>query len=133
MTGTSEAICDPISKAIAADPISTAEPIHAWAALLQVWKWLTRCSRGVLARGVSRRLKVAETVSLGEKRFISILQVDGEQFLVGGSASNVVLLARLEVKPESPGAGLFESILSRTESSSGRSEEDGRNRIEVMR
>jgi len=84
-------------------------------------------------RGVSRRLKVAETVSLGEKRFISILQVDGEQFLVGGSASNVVLLARLEVKPENPGAGLFESVLSRVESSSVGSEEDGRNRIEVTR
>jgi Flagellar biosynthesis protein, FliO len=133
MTGTSEVMCNPISKAISAGPISTSEPIHVWAALLRVWKWLTRCSRGVLVRGVSRRLKVAETVSLGEKRFISILQVDGEQFLVGGSASNVVLLARLEVKPENPGAGLFESVLSRVESSSVGSEEDGRNRIEVTR
>jgi hypothetical protein len=94
MTGASEVVCNPISKAVAAGPMSTAEPIHVWAALLQAWKWLTRCSRGVLVR---------------------------------------VLLARLEVKPESPGAGLFESVLSRVESSSVGSEEDGRNRIEVMR
>ena len=133
MTGTSEVVCNPISKAVSAGSISTGEPIHVWAALLQAWKWLTRCGRGVLVRGVPRRLKVAETVSLGEKRFISILQVDGEQFLVGGSASNVVLLARLEVKPESLGTGLFESILSRVESSPGGREEERRNRIEVTR
>jgi flagellar biogenesis protein FliO len=67
-------------------------------------------------------LKVAETVSLGEKRFVTILQVDGEQFLVGGSPSNIVLLARLEVKPDTFGAGSFERAFSRAESGAGESE-----------
>ncbi|HEX5284304.1 MAG TPA: flagellar biosynthetic protein FliO [Bryocella sp.] len=53
-------------------------------------------SHAVLVRRASRRLSVNETVSLGEKRFVSILSVDGEQFLVGGSSSNVVLLAKLD-------------------------------------
>lgn len=53
-------------------------------------------SRALMAGRASRRLSVSETVSLGEKRFVSILCVDGEQFLVGGSSSNVVLLAKLD-------------------------------------
>ncbi len=44
---------------------------------------------------LSKRLKVSETVSLGEKRFVSILQVDGAQFLIGGTANSVSLLATL--------------------------------------
>lgn len=43
-----------------------------------------------------KRLRVCETVSLGEKRFIAVIQVDGEQFLVGGSSSSVSTLAHLE-------------------------------------
>jgi flagellar biogenesis protein FliO len=82
---------------------------------------------------VSRRLKVAETVSLGEKRFISIVQVDGEQLLVGGSSSNIVLLAKLEARAETFGAGSFESVFSRAESSVGRAEPDSKGLAEVAR
>jgi hypothetical protein len=120
MTTSGDVAANPISKALSVDFESLADVGHTCGAmLLRAWKWLTRHSQGVLARGVSRRLKVAETVSLGEKRFVSILQVDGEQFLVGGSPSNIVLLAKLEAKPETLGAGSFESVLSRTESGVG--------------
>lgn len=61
-----------------------------------VFRWMHSRSCALLAGRASRRLSVTETVSLGEKRFVSILCVDGEQFLVGGSSSNVVLLAKLE-------------------------------------
>lgn len=64
--------------------------------LVVVSRWMHSRSRALLARRATRRLSVTETVSLGEKRFVSILCVDGEQFLVGGSSSNVVLLAKLE-------------------------------------
>lgn len=114
MTSSSDATGGPVSKALSADFISAGGEGRTYSAvLLQVWKWLTRHSRGVLTHRVSRRLKVAETVSLGEKRFVSILQVDGEQFLVGGSPSNIVLLAKLDAKQETPGAGSFESVFSR--------------------
>jgi flagellar biogenesis protein FliO len=43
----------------------------------------------------SRRLRVTETVSLGDKRFVSILEVDGRSFLIGGGAGNVSLLSTL--------------------------------------
>jgi flagellar biogenesis protein FliO len=50
------------------------------------------------ARSTSKRLRVAATVSLGEKRFIAVIQVDGREFLVGGGATNVALLAPLNAR-----------------------------------
>ncbi len=60
--------------------------------LSRAWKWIQERQ---VARSTSRRLKVAETVSLGEKRFVAVIQVDGLEFLLGGSATNVTLLAQL--------------------------------------
>ena len=134
MTSSTDVARSPVSKALLANPISATESLRAFGAtLLHAWKWMTRQSRSVLARGVSRRLKVAETVSLGEKRFVSILQVDGEQFLVGGSSSNVVLLAKLEVNAEGVGAGSFENVFSRVDSGVGKREANGNSSAEVMR
>src|SRR5581483_1503505 len=61
--------------------------------LMQAWKWI---QRKVTSQRTKKRLRVCESVSLGEKRFIAVIQVDGEQFLVGGSSSSVSTLARLE-------------------------------------
>jgi flagellar biogenesis protein FliO len=43
----------------------------------------------------TKRLRVAETVSLGEKRFVALVSVEGREFLIGGGASGVSLLATL--------------------------------------
>jgi len=43
-----------------------------------------------------KTLKVRETVSLGDKRFVAVVQVDQERFLIGGGAGSVNMLARLE-------------------------------------
>jgi hypothetical protein len=56
------------------------------------WRWI-QARQAIRSKG--SRLQVASTVSLGEKRFAAVLQVDGQQFLVGGSSTNVVLLAQL--------------------------------------
>lgn len=45
-----------------------------------------------------RRLRVLETVPLGEKRFLAIVQVRDQEFLVGSSASGVSLLTRLDAQ-----------------------------------
>lgn len=61
--------------------------------LTQAWNWTQQKLR---SPGGKKRLRVCESVSLGEKRFVAVIQVDGEQFLVGGSASSVSTLAHLE-------------------------------------
>ncbi len=69
---------------------------HGQAAATQVralWAWLERKRSSHFA---ARRLHLAETLSLGEKRFVSIIEVDGTQYLIGGSSGNVQLLSRLE-------------------------------------
>jgi hypothetical protein len=51
-----------------------------------------------LGRSSTRRLQVAATVSLGEKRFVAVIRIDGMEFLIGGGATNVALLAQLSKK-----------------------------------
>jgi hypothetical protein len=48
----------------------------------------------------AKTMRLCETVSLGEKRFLAIVQVDEERILIGGSASSVALLTRLPEKAE---------------------------------
>jgi flagellar biogenesis protein FliO len=45
-----------------------------------------------------RRLQVSATVSLGDKRFVSILECDGHRYLIGGGAMNVSLLTVLPAR-----------------------------------
>ncbi len=42
-----------------------------------------------------KRLRVSESVSLGEKRFIAVVQLDGNEFLVGGAPNSLSLLANV--------------------------------------
>ena len=57
------------------------------------WQWIEskRTQQNSL-----RRLRVAETISLGEKRFVSILEVNGVQYLIGGGANHITLLTTLD-------------------------------------
>ena len=43
----------------------------------------------------TKRLRISETVSLGEKRFVAIVTVGGREFLIGGGAAGISLLAKL--------------------------------------
>ena len=47
-------------------------------------------------RQANKKLRVCETVALGERRFVAVIQVDQERFLIGGSSSQVCLLTRLK-------------------------------------
>jgi hypothetical protein len=67
------------------------------AEILPWWRRAGRWMMGQLgSRRTRKRLRVCETVSLGEKRFVAVIEVDGEQFLVGGASSSVATLARLQ-------------------------------------
>jgi hypothetical protein len=57
------------------------------------YKWLQK--KGIQQLS-SKRLRVSETVALGEKRFVSILKIDGMEILVGSAAGQVSLLAILD-------------------------------------
>lgn len=64
--------------------------------LLAAW-----VQKGVGRRRSARRLRLSETLSLGEKRFLAVVQFHQQEFLVGGTGNSIALLARLDA-PESP-------------------------------
>lgn len=82
-------------------PLSSA-PVAAAAPLQRLWKALQQLGGMPLLQGRSKRLRVSETVSLGEKRFVSIVEVDGVSLLIGGGSGHVSLLTQLGDKPPSP-------------------------------
>ena len=75
--------------------------------------WLAKVGASRLLQSRPRRLHVAETVSLGEKRFVSIVEVDGHSFLIGGGSASVSLLTQLGREPATQGvaARSFQSAL----------------------
>ena len=72
-------------------PLKTLQ--NASGLISRAWRWFRERQS---ARTSPRRLHVAANVSLGEKRFVAVIQVDGLQFLIGGGAANVTLLAQLK-------------------------------------
>ena len=73
--------------------------------LSRLWEWIQIRRAG---RSSDKRLRVAEIVSLGEKRFVAVVQVDGRHFLLAGSPNNIVLLAQLQPHDD------FEEVLKST-------------------
>jgi flagellar biogenesis protein FliO len=57
-------------------------------------------AKKIQVRQNKKRLRVCETLSLGDKRFVAVIQVDEKQFLLGGSHASVSLLAQLEKPAE---------------------------------
>lgn len=96
--------------AVAAAPTPTGEGI--W---YRIWQSLWAGVGIAGLQGRERRLRVRETVSLGDKRFVSILEVDGRCFLIGGGAGSVSLLSTLQ-DPEDG----FENVLNNSWRESGR-------------
>jgi flagellar biogenesis protein FliO len=85
---------------------SSQAPLQGSVGLLStLWRWIQARQIG---KSNTKRLQVTSSVSLGEKRFVAVVQVDGQQFLVGGGATGVSLLAQLE-KKESFGEVLQET------------------------
>lgn len=71
-------------------------PVHVSSSLIAtILRWIKTKQ---FTRSNTKRLQVTSSVSLGEKRFVAVVQVDGLQFLVGGGGSNVSLLAQLDKK-----------------------------------
>jgi flagellar biosynthetic protein FliO len=58
------------------------------------------------------RLKIEETLALGDRRFVSILRVEDERFLVALSPGGITMLSRLEGAEPDPS---FREALAREE------------------
>jgi len=85
-------------RTVARKPRKEASP----GGLTRAFSWL----RSKYALNTTKRLRVAETVSLGEKRFVALVCVEGREFLIGGGSSGVCLLTPLE---SAKNAGLADS------------------------
>jgi len=64
--------------------------------LIRAWSWLQKNHKFSSVK----QLRVAETVALGEKRFVALVQVGEQKFLIGGGTSGVSLLTQLGTAQE---------------------------------
>ena len=83
-------------------PVTDGSPRHSsvgqWSEALRIKAWTTLkwIGQRIKAQQADKNLRVCESVSLGEKRFVAVIQVDEERFLIGGSSSSVAFLTRLQ-------------------------------------
>jgi flagellar biogenesis protein FliO len=61
-------------------------------------RMLLRACRRILrlSRRAPRRLRLCESLTLGDRRFVAVVEFEQSRFLLGGTAGSLVLLARLE-------------------------------------
>jgi hypothetical protein len=71
---------------------------HGLAALRRTWIWISERSK---VRRRVRKLRVCETAQLGDKKFIALVQADGQRFLIGGTSGSISLLATLPSRKSS--------------------------------
>jgi flagellar biogenesis protein FliO len=57
-------------------------------------KWLGELRR-LWRRPAPRQLRLCETLALGERRFLAVIECERQKFLIGGSGSSVALLTQL--------------------------------------
>lgn len=73
---------------------------------------LKKYGRGRIPGGGGGKLRVEETLALGDRRFVSILDVEGERFLIALTPQGINLISRLD--PGGRGeSGTFDEALSR--------------------
>jgi len=64
---------------------------HAWTSLFEAWQSAKRW----LAKRPRKKLHLEESLSLGEHRFLAVVDFSGRKFLIGGGSSDVKLLTEL--------------------------------------
>jgi hypothetical protein len=65
---------------------------QGFASLTRAWQWVQARSKTTRR---TRKLRVCESAQLGEKRFVALIQADGQRFLIGGTSTSISLLATL--------------------------------------
>lgn len=67
--------------------------------MLTHWKKVTQSLREKTShwrKRLPQRLRLGETLSLGERRFVAVVEFERQKFLVGGNGNAVSLLANLQ-------------------------------------
>ena len=65
--------------------------------------WMLRMRRPV------RQLRMCESLSLGEKRLVAVLQFEGQRYLVGATGASITLLSKLPDPAEAGPSGKGEA------------------------
>ncbi|MGH9327435.1 MAG: flagellar biosynthetic protein FliO [Terriglobia bacterium] len=61
-------------------------------------------ARGIRCKRKERAMHLCETLSLGDRRFLALVRVEQNKFLVGAAGNAISLLAQLPSVPDRPGA-----------------------------
>jgi flagellar biogenesis protein FliO len=88
-----------MSTAVVNPEVSTARqkmPPMARALYDVLAKLLSATQKVFTAQRAQKQLRVCESVSLGDKRFVAVIQVDQERFLIGGATNSIAMLTRLQ-------------------------------------
>lgn len=62
--------------------------------MVRIWQWLTARGRSWRSHP-SRQLRLRETLPLGERRFIAVVEFDQQKFLIAGTGNSVAMLTTL--------------------------------------
>jgi flagellar biogenesis protein FliO len=60
--------------------------------------WLRQWWSLSQSRANRRQLRIRETLGLGERRFVAVVEYEDERFLIGGTSTALTMLARLDDK-----------------------------------
>lgn len=70
------------------------------------WQWLARITRLLQSRArPQKQLRLCETLGLGERRFLAVVQFERQKFLIGGTGNSLALLTHLPHTAPEPGRG----------------------------
>lgn len=78
----------------------------------RILHWLTALGRSWRSHP-SRQLHLRETLTLGERRFIAVVEFERQKFLIAGTGSSVAMLTALPSQrsaKENPGPGGREEV-----------------------
>ena len=67
--------------------------------LHSVFKHFLSLGRKISMQRHKNNIHLCETLSLGDKRFLAVVLVEQQKFLVGGAGNSVALLAKLPSRP----------------------------------
>ena len=65
--------------------------------LAKMWQWLIALRRS-WGSHPSRQLRLRETLALGERRFLAVVEFERQKFLIAGTGNSVAMLTALPME-----------------------------------